>query len=139
MRPLFAWLAAVLVLGAVEVRAQDLTANRTLRAGTIIASGDLALRGETDAELLSDLVGLELRRAVYAGRAVARSDLGPPTLVRRNDIVTILYRAGGLSLRTEGRALGAGGAGERIEVMNLDTRLTVRAVVTSVGLVEVGR
>ena len=85
------------------------------------------------------MIGLEVRRAVYAGHPVAPADLGPPTLVRRNEIVVMTYSVGGVSLRTEGRALAAGGSGELVEVMNLASRRTVRAVVTGTRSVEVRR
>ena len=119
--------------------ALDLVANRTMPAGTIIASGDLTVLGQVPKDAAEAYVGMEIRRAVYAGRPVSETDLGPATLIRRNDIVTMLYRSGALGLRTEGRALSPGGKGERIEVMNLDSRLTVRATVTARGHVEVIR
>lgn len=122
-----------------EAAAAELVANRTLRAGSIIAPGDLAVLGRAEKDAAATYEGLELRRAVYAGHTVQEADLGPATLVRRNDIVKMIYRAGSLGLRTEGRALSSGGQGERIEVMNLDSRLTVRGVVVRAGQVEVIR
>jgi flagella basal body P-ring formation protein FlgA len=70
---------------------------------------------------------------------VQPGDLGPETLVRRNAVVTMLYSAGGLAIRTEGRALDAGGEGERVRVMNLSSRQAVPAVVRARDLVEVIR
>ena len=126
-------------LSAAHSPAADLVANRTLRAGTILAPGDLVIRGDGDAAQLETLVGQEVRRAVYAGHVILPGDLGPPTLVRRNDVVTMIFRSGALGLRTEGRALGNGGLGERVEIMNLDSRMVVRAMVTGARQVEVRR
>lgn len=122
------WLLMVLPGQAAE----PVYANRTLRVGSILNPDDLSRPAEA-------LIGLEVRRAVYAGHPVTSSDLGPPTLVRRNEVVTMTYRAGGIALRAEGRALGAGGAGELVEVMNLASRRTIRAVVTGIRTVEVRR
>ena len=119
--------------------AGDLVANRTLRAGTVLVPGDLAIRGDGDVGQMEAMIGQEVRRAVYAGHVVVPGDVGPPTLVHRNDIVTMTFRSGALGLRTEGRALGNGGIGEKIEVMNLDSRLVVRALVTGARQVEVRR
>ena len=130
-------LSAALLAG--QAFAGEMVANRTLRAGTILAPGDLAMRGDGDATRMEALVGQEVRRAVYAGHVVLPGDLGPPTLVHRNDIVTMTFRSGALGLRTEGRALGSGGIGEKVEVMNLDSRLVVRALVTGSRQVEVRR
>ncbi len=138
MRSLLALLLAVSTQSFVAAAA-DLVANRTLRAGTVIAPGDIAVHGQGLKGEENAYVGLEVRRAVYAGHRILETDLGPPTLVRRNDVVTMIYRAGTLGLRTEGRALGSGGTGERVEVMNLDSRLTVRATVVGPRRVEVRR
>ena len=137
MRALVIMLVTVVV--TTQAWAGEVVANRTLRAGTILGPGDLAPRGDGAQESIASLLGLEVRRAIYVGRVVLAEDLGPATLVRRNDVVTMVYRSGSLGLRTEGRALSAGGKGERIDVMNLDSRLTVRATVVSAGHVEIHR
>ena len=125
-------------LGTVNVFA-DAFAKRTLRVGSIIEPGDLHVRNSDDVDLLSGLMGLEVRRAVYAGHIVTKAHLGPPTLVHRNEIVAMTYRSGSLGIRTEGRALARGGKGEVVDVMNLTSRMTVRAIVIGPRQVEVQR
>lgn len=133
-------LIGILLLSmATSAWAGDVVANRTLRVGTILSPGDISARSESGTAVAETMVGQEVRRAIYAGRVVLPDDIGPATLVRRNDVVTMTYTSGGLGLRTEGRALASGGAGEVVNVMNLDSRLTVRAVVVAAGLVEVRR
>lgn len=107
-------------------------AARTLRSGSVLTGADLVLRerprGMHPDEVVArieDALGLETRLAIYAGRPIRPGDLGPPTIVRRNEIVTLTYVHGGLTLRTEARALEAGAKGDRIRVMNLDSRRTV--------------
>lgn len=139
---LAAALAAAVALGlSAPLCAQEVVAARTLPPGTVLAKQDLEAGGDpaAAASRISELVGLETRRAIYAGRPVSAADLGPPTLVRRNDVVVMLYARGGLGIRTEGRALDSGGAGEVVRVMNLSSRQPVRAVVTGANRVEVGR
>lgn len=121
--------------------AQEVIAARTLRAGTVLTADDLRARvpASDAAEHIARLVGLETRRAIYAGRPVTAADLGPPTLVRRNALVVMSYTAGALDIRTEGRALEAGGEGEVIRVINPGSRRPVRAVVTGANRVEVRR
>jgi flagellar basal body P-ring formation protein FlgA len=127
-----------LFLVAGPVAAADVLAARTLRPGTVLEGSDL--RAQPGAEdRIGALIGLEVRRAIYADRPVRASDLGPETLVRRNAIVTMLYRDRGLAIRTEGRALDAGGAGERIRVMNIVSRQSVAAIVTGRDTVTVAR
>jgi len=129
---------------ALPATAQEVVATRTLPAGTVLSRAHLDIpAGTMDAEagktMLQDMVGMEVRRAIYAGRAVKRSSLGPPTLVERNAIVSMEYRSGGLSIRTEGRALASGGRGERIRVMNLGSRRPVQSTVIGPSRVAVRR
>ena len=122
--------------------AHVVVATHTLRAGTVLQERDLKLRGGGDAggrELIAVLVGLETRRAIYTGRPVLAADLGPPTLVRRNAVVVMLYSDRGLGIRTEGRALDSGGAGEVVRVINLTSRRSLLATVTGQNQVEVQR
>lgn len=131
--------AACMILLATAAAAQEAIATRTLRPGDIVAMDDL--RGATEgaeAEFAA-LVGLEVRRAVYVGRVVSRDALGPPTLVARNALVAMQFASAGLGIRTEGRALDAGGLGERVRVMNLASRQVVTGTVAAPGLVEVRR
>lgn len=114
----------------------DPKTTRTLRIGSIVSPQDLKIDTAEAANMADRLVGQEARRMIYAGQPISVDDVGPPTLVRRNEIVVMTYTAGGLGLRTEGRALTAGGKGEIIQVMNLASRLTVRAVVVGHRSVE---
>lgn len=117
-------------------------ATHTLRVRTVLEAGDLKVLGGDDAsgrELIAALVGLETRRAIYTGRPVVAADLGPPTLVRRNAVVVMHYRDRGLGIRTEGRALDSGGAGEVVRILNLASRRSVLATVTGENQVEVHR
>lgn len=132
----FALGIAVLIITGVATAAgsaaDQIFAKRTLRVGSILTPEDLTTPS-------GQMVGLEVRRAIYAGHPINQSDLGPPTLVRRNEIVTMTFRNRGIALRAEGRALGAGGSGEVVDVMNLESRRTIRAVVTGSRSVEVRR
>jgi len=119
--------------------AQEVVAARSLRPGDQIGMGDLRPGPDGDAAAVARFKGLEVRHAVYEGRSVTAADLGPPTLVRRNAPVRLLFRDGRLGIRTEGRALDAGGAGERVRVMNLSSRQTVTGIVTVDGSVEIHR
>ena len=128
--------AAAVALSPSGGYGQEAVAARTLRSGTIVSASDLRpAEGRAVADM-AGLVGLETRRAIYAGRPVLPADLGPPTLVRRNAVVAMLYRDRGLALRAEGRALDSGGAGDDIRVVNLASRQVVRAVVIGDDEVE---
>lgn len=113
---------------------------RTIRAQSIVTAadfriqqGDVANAYPTDVEI----AGLEARVSLYAGRPVRIDDLGPPALVGRNDLVTLIYDHGVLQISTEGRALSRGGLGDTVRVMNLSSRTTVSGQVLANRMVKV--
>lgn len=133
-------LVLILALGA-PVSAESLVATRTIRAKTLIAPEDLTLVSAALPGALTDpaqAVGLEARVSIYAGKPVRAGDLGPPTLVERNQLVTLVYLSGGLAISTEGRALARGSEGEEVRVMNLGSRNTVTGRIGPDGAVYVG-
>ena len=139
MRGLTLLVAAL--IPALPVSAETLVAARTIRAQAILAPSDIALADAHTPGALTDpadAVGLEARVVLYAGRPIRPGDLGPPATVTRNQTVTLLYRSGGLTIATEGRALGRGGPGDAIRVMNTASRSTVTGTVTETGAVLVG-
>lgn len=115
-------------------------AAQTLRPGVVLDERHIAVArvapGPGDMIMAEDVLGLETRVAVYRGQPIRAGDLGPPTLIRRNELIRLSFRAGPLQLLTEGRALDDGALGERVRVMNLDSRRTVYGEVAGPGLVE---
>lgn len=116
-----------------------LVAARPIRAGATVLPEDVArgkqfVRGALAAP--ADAVGLEARLFLPTGRVLFPSDFAQPAMVERNDLVTMTYKLGALVIRAEGRALDRAGIGERVRVMNTDSRVTITATVTGPGRVE---
>ncbi|VDC20330.1 flagellar basal body P-ring formation chaperone FlgA [Pseudogemmobacter humi] len=135
------WRALILACWPLTAQADSVIAARNLPAQTVIAEGDLMLAAAVIEGALTSTeaaVGQETRRAIYAGRPVRTGDLGPPALVERNALVALEYRAGGLVIRAEGRALARGAAGETIRVMNIESKTTVTGLIGPDGLIHVG-
>lgn len=132
------------VLGLVAgglAHADTVVANGTILGQTILGPNDVAVVEGTVAGALSDpseAIGQEARVNLYAGRPIRAGDLVQPALVERNDLVTIRFEHGGLSVYTDGRALDRASAGQTLRVLNLSSRNTVTATVTDRGLVSVG-
>jgi flagellar basal body P-ring formation protein FlgA len=132
---------ALLLLTAAPVMADSVVATRTIRPHALIGPDDLTLVAAALPGALDDpakALGLEARVAIYAGRPVRPGDLGPPTLVQRNQVVALVYATGGLAIATEGRALARGSVGEVIRVLNLASRTTVSGRIGRDGAVYVG-
>ena len=111
----------------------DVTAETRLPAGTILAPSHL--EGPTEEQ--NALLGRQLTRTVFAGRAISIGDTKEADLVRRNNIVRMIARKGSLSIETKGRALDAGAMGSEILLMNLESRRTVVGRVIGPNMVEV--
>ena len=129
------------LLAASPVLAESVVATRTIRAQTLIAPEDVTTVAADLPGALQDpsaALGLETRVAIYAGRPVRLADLGTPTLVQRNQVVALIFLAGGLAISTEGRAMARGSEGEVIRVINLASRTTVSGRVGPDGAIYVG-
>lgn len=121
--------------------AESVIALRRIPAQAVVSVDDL---NTVDAEIdgaISDaslVIGQEARVTIYAGRPIRIGDFGPPALVDRNQIVSLIYVGGGLQIMAEGRALGRGGTGDTVRAMNLSSRSTVSGIVTETGALRVG-
>ena len=134
MRALLA--ACLLLIGSSVAGAESVTALVPIRPMTVISAEHLALSETGHPGAFSDpstLVGLEARVTLYPGRPILLGDVGPPALVERNQIVTLVYARGALTITTDGRALDRGAAGEWVRVMNVGSRTTVRGRITRSG------
>lgn len=119
----------------------SLVAARVIKANTAVVAEDVMLVAADIPGALSDplqAIGQESRIAIYPGRPVFGTNLGPAAAVERNQIVTLTYRVGGLAIRTEGRALARGGVGEIIEVMNLSSRTKITGRIDAGGGISTG-
>lgn len=132
---------AMVALMAAPACADSMVATRTIRAQSVIGSEDIAMVAAEIPGALTALelaVGMEARVTLYAGRPVHEADLGAPALVKRNQMVTLIFQTEGLTIHTDGRALERGAAGDFIHVMNLSSHLTIQGLVAPDGSVSVG-
>ncbi|WP_118137394.1 flagellar basal body P-ring formation chaperone FlgA [Oceanicella sp. SM1341] len=137
-----ALLLALLVPAAALAGDNTLVATRAVRPSTVLTADDVTLLpGGTPGALSSadEAIGQETRAALYPGRPIYETQVGPPALVERNATVTLSFRHGPLFITTEGRALDRAGEGETIRVMNLSSRQIVEGRVAPDGSVEVGQ
>lgn len=135
--------ALVALLGTVMAAdAEVVLAARTLPAQTVISIRDVVVEdGEMPGALShpDDAVGLETRVTIYPGRPLHLDDLGAPTIIARNQTVTLAYRQSGLRIQTEGRALERAAVGDTIRVMNIASKSTVMATIAADGTAFVSR
>lgn len=137
--PLTSLLFGLALVGSAS--AEALVASHTIRSRTILSAEDVAMVDDARPGALTDpgqAIGMEARVVLYAGRPVRAEDLAPPALIERNQTVALIYNQGGLAISTDGRSLARAAAGERVRVMNLQSRTTVTGTVDLHGRVIVG-
>jgi len=61
----------------------------------------------------------------------------PPQLVKRNQMVTVETRAGGLLIRSQARAMGNAGVGDVLTCQNPDSKQDFAGTVRKDGIVVV--
>ena len=117
---------------------------RRMALGEVIGAADVRLarmRAERvrpgQAQRLDQVVGQELRRPMAVEQGFALLDLGPPSIVGKNALVTLLLEAPGVQLSVQGRALEAAARGATVPVMNLASRSVVEGVAIGPGRVRV--
>ncbi|WP_434051192.1 MAG: flagellar basal body P-ring formation chaperone FlgA [Roseibium sp.] len=84
-----------------------------------------------------EIVGKEAKTNVRANTPLSRRTFQHPVLVGRGDKVTVTFNMPGLKLTSRAKALDDGAKGDVIDVMNLQSRRIVPAIVTSRGQVRV--
>ncbi len=133
------WLM-ILALLPTLASAETVIATQTIRPQQIITADAVRLEPAKVAGAHSSLdavIGLEARVAIYPGRAVMQGSVSEPALIDRNQAVLLVYVHGGLRIKADGRALGRGAAGERIRVMNVDSRTVLFGTIAPDGSVMV--
>lgn len=122
-------IAAAAPRGGVEA----LTYTHSLATGDIVGPGDLAWTrvaaapadAPRDAEAL---IGMAAKRPLRAGSAAAQRDVASPLLVKKDDIVTVSYDAGGVSLSLQAKALDSASAGDTFNALNPASKKIIQAV-----------
>ncbi|AJE44814.1 flagellar basal body P-ring formation chaperone FlgA [Celeribacter indicus] len=128
-------------LSAHAAAGDTVVAARTVRAQSVLEQADLAVvPGDVPGAIsaIEEAVGLEAQVMLYAGRPVSAGDIGPPAIVERNQIVSLVYSRGGLVITADARALGRAASGDLLRVMNLASKTTLSGVVAPDGTVHVG-
>jgi len=75
------------------------------------------------------LIGAEARRSLRAGEPLRSADLRPALLVRKGGLVTLAYATDTMRLTLTGRALGEGGQGDVVRVLNIQSGRVVEATI----------
>ena len=134
------FLTLCLLAMPVSALCDSVVPTKTIRANATIGVADVTVEPIQNGNAFSridDVIGQEARTTLYAGRPILFDDIGPPAVVARNQIVQMKYMAHGLTITTEGRSLQRGGIGDRIRIMNLDSRATLFGQIEADGTIRI--
>lgn len=130
--------ATIEAYAPVVVAARDLPAGVRVRASDVQIevrklerAPSLYLRDATQ------LRGVATSRAVSRGEVLTQDKIAADIVIKPGDAVRIVSESGALRVSVAGEARGAGRVGDRISVVNLQSKVTLQAVVADEGLVKV--
>lgn len=119
---------------------QRLVATRAIRKGEALGAENLALR-EMDATYedrgfgsLGEVEGQKARAYVGAGKALTRSMVEFPPLIRRGDAVRVLVRSGAVLVEAAGIAQRDAREGESLPVLMDSSKKTLQARCVEAGI-----
>ena len=112
--------------------------------GDVIAAADIqmarlranAIRGEV-AQVPAQAIGMAMRHPVGPGAPLLMADLGHPLIVQKGESVQMRLDTPGIAVLAQGVAMDSGAMGERVRVLNVQSRAVVDAEVAGNGRVVV--
>jgi len=125
--------------GLAQPAVEALVASHDLLPGEVLQESDLTL-ARLPASLAANAIpsadaaiGMSVKTGLQAGQAVTPDNLDQPILVRKGAFVVLNLNTPGMVLTAQGVALGAGGDGSLIPVLNPASHAVVQAVITGPG------
>ena len=129
---------------AVTAEVQVPVLKQSLQRGQTITADNLVLQTLPASKVfastitsVAELTGQQAVRPLEAGKPVNKLHVRVAPLVSRNQMVTLVYRKGGVKLSGSAQALDDGQQGQSIRVINPATRSTLTGTVAADGSVEV--
>jgi flagella basal body P-ring formation protein FlgA len=68
-----------------------------------------------------------------AGQKLRQADVERPRMMKKGDVVTLIYEVPGMTLTALGRAVTDGASGDVISIVNSQSHRTVEAKITAAG------
>lgn len=129
-----------LILAPGIVSADAMVVNRVIRAGDQVSLRDISIIQAEIPQAMSPVTSLddiEAKVTLYPGRPIRVGEMGPKSVVKRNQLVSIEYQSGGLIIKAEGRAMTDASVGELVRAQNVISKTIVTGTVMPNGTVRV--
>lgn len=130
--------------GSIELMIEAPHLTGSFPAGKVLTAADIemrpvALRFTETAGVarLEDIVGKALTRQSRDGMMLKPADVTTPLMIAKNDLVTIYFRKGPMTLTVKGQAITGAATGAPLQVLNLMSKRVISATALAPGAVEV--
>ena len=134
------FLVALLLASPMSAWADILVAKQTISAGSLLHSENVEKRPGTGNEFvqsLFDAQDFQTNTIIYSGQPIEWRNLSKKHVVSRGSPVSIHFESGLFSLETIGNAITDGAIGDRISVINADTKRIIQVLVIGPNKVQV--
>ena len=122
----------------VPAPAHDLAPGEVITAQDLLTIELPAERASTMLMTNADAVaGQAARRSLRARQPIFGYDVTKPIIIKKGELVTLVFNLPGIELTAAGQALADGGRGDAIPVLNARSRRTVEGRVSAPGTISV--
>ena len=134
------------LLMQVEIESYDnvLVAARDIPRGNPVSPNDVEVQrlplSQVDLSALRaehEAVGLIAKKTIFPGQVITERNVTPPTVVKRNQMVPVEVRSGGLKISTRARAMTDGRVGDMVICVSPESKEQFQGVVRADGVVVV--
>ncbi len=112
--------------------------NEAFKNGMIIGQHDIKMITVREDQIQHDtalnaaeIIGMTPRRMIMSGKPIKLNDIQQPIVVKRGDMVTMVFKNDNMQLTAKGKALENGARGDYIRVANANTSRTIEGIVTA--------
>lgn len=85
----------------------------------------------------AEVTGRAARRMLRAHTPLFANDVKKPVVIKKGELVTVVYAAGGIELSAQGQAQSDAGDGDTVQILNTRSRRTIEARVVGPGMASV--
>lgn len=132
------------VSGTIELMIETPHLTGSFPAGTVLSAADIVMRAvplrfaeSTGVARFEDIVGKALTRQSRDGMMLKPADVTTPLTIAKNDLVTIYFRHGPMTLTVKGQAITGATIGAPLQVLNLMSKRVISATAIAAGAVQV--
>jgi flagella basal body P-ring formation protein FlgA len=119
--------------------ARDLNAGEVVQPEDLVWSKNPILGVPLDAARDADaVIGQAARRPLRAGAAAALHDVSAPLVIKKDDVIQVVWEAGGIRLALQAKAVTGAAVGQSLTVVNSASRKVIEAVAAGPGQAVVG-